>query len=33
MGQLLRKAYEMQIAQGVIDKQILKEYVIKIMKK
>jgi tRNA nucleotidyltransferase (CCA-adding enzyme) len=33
MGQLLHKAYEMQIEQGVTDKQLLKEYVIKIMKK
>ncbi len=33
MGELLRAAYEMQIDQGVTDKNILKEYVIKIMKK
>ena len=33
MGKLLREAYEKQIDQGVTDKQILKEYVIKIMKK
>lgn len=33
MGALLRIAYEMQIEHGINDKQILKEYVIKKMKK
>ena len=33
MGRLLTAAYEVQIEQGITDKQVLKEYVIKIMNK
>ena len=33
MGRLLTLAYEKQIEQGIADKQLLKDYVIKIMKK
>lgn len=33
MGKLLASAYEVQIEQGITDKQVLKEHVVKIMKK